>query len=199
LAFTGVAGMAGLFGLCLTGYCARCVFDKKRDAMDLLCAVFVFVYPLFFYALLLLIARYPVFALSRVALLLCVAAPSAADMAAFFIGSLFGRHKLCPEISPHKTVEGSIAGFIGGLLGGVATYYLQPIWGAAVPLWHLALLGTLFGGLGQVGDLFASSLKRWAGVKDYGKLLPGHGGVMDRMDSILMCAPAVFVYLYCLS
>ena len=194
----GAMAMLGAYLLCMVGLAAVCVFDAKCSGFDALCSLFIFIYPLSFYAILILVAFYSDFAISRAALLLCVAAPSLADMAAFFVGTFLGKHPLCPRISPKKTVEGSVGSFLGGFIGGVVVYLLQGIWGAALPFWHLAGLGLLFGGLGQVGDLFASLLKRWADIKDYGQLFPGHGGVMDRLDSILMCAPVVFLYLYCI-
>ena len=119
------------------------------------------------------------------------------DTVAFFLGSALGKHKLCPHISPKKTVEGSVGGFIGGALGGALTFALQGIpalHSAIAPgLWQLVVAGLLCGGVGQIGDLFASTVKRWADIKDYGNIFPGHGGVMDRLDSVLMCAPLVYV------
>ena len=89
-----------------------------------------------------------------------------------------------------------LAGLFGSLVGGLLVYFLQGIWGLAIPYWHLLLVSTGCGVLGQLGDLYASKIKRWAGVKDYGTLFPGHGGVMDRADSALMCAPLVLIYFY---
>jgi phosphatidate cytidylyltransferase len=108
------------------------------------------------------------------------------DVFAYFTGVLFGKHKLIPEVSPKKTVEGSIGaivfttiatvllGLIGSAITGVKANYLV-----------LALSGPVLSVAGQIGDLFASIVKREHGVKDYGNLLPGHGGIMDRFDSIL--------------
>ena len=113
-----------------------------------------------------------------------------ADTAAYAVGKKWGRRKLCPAISPGKTVEGAIAGLIGSL---VATAALG--WWFGLPIAYGAALGALLGVTGQLGDLAESKLKRWAEVKDSGALLPGHGGVLDRFDSLLLNAPVGFYYL----
>lgn len=108
----------------------------------------------------------------------------AGDTAAIFAGKAFGKHKLAPSISPNKTWEGSIANLLAAV-GAAATlgYFLK------YPMDKMLLLGVSCGVIGQLGDLFESYLKRQAGVKDSGNLLPGHGGVFDRLDSLLMTAP----------
>lgn len=119
-------------------------------------------------------------------LLLLLNFSSVCDMGAYFVGSTLGKHKLCPNISPKKTVEGAVGGIVSSLIVSVIIVLvfseperLVPTLIATVPLCIL----------GMVGDLFASAIKRAAGIKDYGRLIPGHGGVLDRMDSILMIAP----------
>ena len=174
--------------------CAEQIFNTKRTMEDTICSLFVFVYPLAFYVMLANIAS-----ISANLLFLCFAGPLVGDTLAYFVGSALGRHKLCPHISPKKTIEGSIGGFFGGALGGLLTWWLgqQAIpyveWGLVPGLGPALAIGLLCGGVGQVGDLFASAIKRWAGIKDYGKLFPGHGGMMDRLDSVLMCAPVVLI------
>ena len=123
-------------------------------------------------------------------LFLVLASCWAADTAAYAVGKKWGRRKLCPAISPGKTVEGAIAGLIGSLLATAAFGF----W-FGLPLAYGASLGGLLGVAGQLGDLAESKLKRWAGVKDSGALLPGHGGVLDRFDSLLLNAPVGFYYL----
>lgn len=111
------------------------------------------------------------------------------DTAAYAVGKTLGRRKLCPNISPGKTVEGAVGGFLAAMLiSGAAAYWFR------LPLHHGLILGALIGLLGQAGDLFESALKRKAGVKDSGALLPGHGGVLDRFDSLLICAPVAYLY-----
>ncbi|MFB3880313.1 MAG: phosphatidate cytidylyltransferase [Armatimonadota bacterium] len=112
------------------------------------------------------------------------------DTAAYAVGKTMGKHKLCPTISPGKTVEGSVGAFAAAvLLSGGVGYWL------GLPLGHGVVLGAAIGVLGQAGDLFESMLKRRAGVKDSGAVLPGHGGILDRFDSLLFAAPLAYFYL----
>jgi phosphatidate cytidylyltransferase len=114
------------------------------------------------------------------------------DSAQYYSGRMFGRHALAPAISPKKTIEGAV----GGLAGGTAFMMLA---GSRVfPSASLLSLGVLGGSivvLGVCGDLFESRLKRLAGVKDSAALIPGHGGILDRIDALLFAAPAFYVYL----
>ena len=113
-----------------------------------------------------------------------------ADIGAYFSGRRFGKRKLAPAISPGKTWEGVIGGLLANLVWIVAIYQLSSGWGLGLPQFLLISFATSL--ISVVGDLFESILKREAGVKDSGKLLPGHGGVMDRIDSVIAAAP-VFV------
>lgn len=147
-------------------------------------------------------ALYPAFALSHIVMVsrvegfghftwLIFLAAFGTDTAAYFAGTYFGKNKLCPDISPKKTVEGSIAGilastvlcFIFGLVFGK---------GNAVACLFIGLLGSV---AAQMGDLAASVFKRKLGVKDYSKLIPGHGGIMDRFDSVMFAAPLVYYFM----
>jgi phosphatidate cytidylyltransferase len=113
------------------------------------------------------------------------------DTAAYYAGSLFGRRKLYPEVSPKKTVEGSAGGLAGTIAGAfVARATFFPELSAADAL----LAALLCGPLGQLGDLFESLLKRSFGVKDSGTIIPGHGGILDRLDSVLFAVPALYWY-----
>ncbi len=121
--------------------------------------------------------------------------PVLGDAGAYFIGVRFGKTKLIPEVSPKKTVEGALGGLFFSMLGAMAVYAGGSLASAALPpFWHFALLGLAGGLVGQLGDLFASLIKRHCRVKDFGKIFPGHGGMMDRLDSVLFVA--VLVYLY---
>jgi phosphatidate cytidylyltransferase len=111
------------------------------------------------------------------------------DTAAYFAGRGFGRRKLSPQLSPNKTWEGAGANFIGALL--VGTFFA--IWIGIEPVHMLAMAG-LASIAGQVGDVFESAFKRSAGVKDSGTILPGHGGMLDRIDALILAAPAVWYY-----
>ena len=135
--------------------------------------------------------------------------PTITDVFAFFVGSRLRGKKLCPTISPNKTVSGAIGGLFGGLVGSgivaaaaALNYYLGwNVMGIRIfpGGWpetgvSLAVLGLLGSVVGQVGDLFASYIKRRAGIKDYSNILPGHGGVLDRVDSFIFSG--VIFYLY---
>lgn len=113
------------------------------------------------------------------------------DTFAYFIGSHFGKNKLCPLISPGKTIEGALGGLLGSV---VAILLLGSIF--KLPLGHCLIMGILVGSVAPVGDLAESAMKRFAGVKDSGKILPGHGGILDRFDSILFTVPVVYYYMH---
>ncbi len=117
----------------------------------------------------------------------------ASDTAAYAVGSLLGRHRLAPSISPSKTWEGAIGGIIGAAAVSAAFAVLIEL--DALPLAAAIPLGAALSVLGQLGDLGESWIKRRVGVKDSGSLLPGHGGVLDRLDSLLPILPAVLVYV----
>ena len=112
------------------------------------------------------------------------------DSAAFYGGTLFGKHKLIPSVSPGKTIEGSVAGLIAGVGAGLCGKYffnLPILWGACV------LLSLLVEVAAQTGDLFESQLERAAKIKDSGGILPGHGGVLDRIDATLFAVPVLYI------
>jgi len=113
------------------------------------------------------------------------------DTGAYYTGRALGRHKLAPRISPGKTVEGAVGGFIAAVIAGPLC---RVLFFPQLPLLDSFLLGASIGILGQVGDLAESMLKRGSGVKDSSHLLPGHGGMLDRLDSILFCAPLIYYY-----
>ncbi|MEE1043090.1 MAG: phosphatidate cytidylyltransferase [Clostridia bacterium] len=118
------------------------------------------------------------------------------DTAALFGGKFFGKHKLCPKLSPKKTVEGSISGVIGCILATLIYCLICQLGFGVSPHYGQAIIIALGSSIvSQVGDLAASCIKRQFGIKDYGKIMPGHGGVMDRFDSILFVAPFVYYML----
>ncbi|MBS6062295.1 MAG: phosphatidate cytidylyltransferase [Peptostreptococcaceae bacterium] len=111
------------------------------------------------------------------------------DTMAYFSGYIFGKHKLSPKLSPKKTIEGAIGGVIGCTLASVvyATYFHKDM---ILPILIFSIFGSL---VAQVGDIFASAFKRWTGIKDYANLIPGHGGILDRTDSISFSTLYVFI------
>lgn len=118
------------------------------------------------------------------------------DTGAYLIGCAFGKHKLCPIISPKKTVEGLFGGILGGVVGMlVYGLVLQHFFGFDVNYPFAVIYGALGAGGATFGDLMFSVIKRQTGIKDYGKLLPGHGGILDRFDSVTIVAPLAEVLL----
>ncbi|MFZ5596119.1 MAG: phosphatidate cytidylyltransferase [Bacillota bacterium] len=114
------------------------------------------------------------------------------DTAAYFFGKNFGKKKLAKQLSPGKTVEGALAGLAGGVAGTLLIYMYSPV----VSLPKAVAIGVLLSVAGLLGDLLESSLKRTAGIKDAGMILPGHGGLLDRFDGMLIAAPALYYFIY---
>jgi phosphatidate cytidylyltransferase len=121
---------------------------------------------------------------------LALATNFASDTAAFFTGRALGKHKLAPSISPGKTWEGAIAGVLGAIIVSLLFTLLIPI-----SYWQAIVLGLLVSILGQLGDLIESLFKRSMGVKDSGRLFPGHGGALDRIDSVVFAGVVVYYYV----
>ncbi len=125
-----------------------------------------------------------------------VLATAASDVGAYVVGSLFGRRKLAPQLSPNKTLEGAFGGLGLSVVVVTATAWgLERILSLRVDLYDAILFSILVGSAAQLGDLFESLIKRWAGVKDAGFFLPGHGGVLDRIDSYLFAVPATYYFV----
>lgn len=116
----------------------------------------------------------------------------ACDVAAYFVGKQWGKHKLAPDISPNKTWIGSIGGVLASILVSVL---LGILFGLPMQIWQLIIMGLVISIIAQCGDLVESFLKRTAGVKDSGNLLPGHGGILDRIDGYILLGPVVYYYV----
>lgn len=115
----------------------------------------------------------------------------AGDTGAFYAGSYLGKHKLCPSVSPGKTIEGSIGGILANIVVGsiIKGFFLPELpWGVSI------IFFVIIGAVGQIGDLFESQLKRVSGIKDSGSILPGHGGILDRIDALMFAAPVVYLF-----
>ena len=116
------------------------------------------------------------------------------DTGAYFAGRAFGRHKLAPKMSPNKTWEGSVGGLVASVIGGSL---IKMAYDPDFASWTLVAVCSIAGGaFGQLGDLAESTFKRFSGVKDSGKIFPGHGGFLDRVDGLLFAAPVIWIILY---
>ena len=183
-----------IFAAMLVLFCYIIFQNNKYNISDISVTVFGVLYIVFLFSFVILIRNmsngfYYVW--------LIFIGAFATDTFAYFTGYLFGKHKLMPEISPKKTVEGSIGGILGCAftMGCYAVYLNFNNLANGIPLYHFVVLGLLCGIISQIGDWAASAIKRYANIKDYGKIMPGHGGVLDRFDSILFTAPVVYFYL----
>ena len=140
-------------------------------------------------------------AVEVVLLCLTFTVPLLGDVMALFVGSAIGGPKFCPAVSPKKTIAGSIGGMVGSVAAAMIVYGLSHVFCDAPTLaklpvwWHYLILGFLGGIAGQIGDLFASLVKRHSGIKDFSNLFPGHGGMLDRLDSVLFMAVLMYCYL----
>ena len=118
------------------------------------------------------------------------------DTFAYLVGVMLGKHKLAPVLSPKKSIEGSVGGIVGAvLIGAVYGSFLNSAFGVQYMGGILAFIGGVGSVISQVGDLAASAIKRNHNIKDYGKLIPGHGGIMDRFDSVIFTAPIIYLLI----
>ena len=182
---------------------------KGKVAFDsLMSTVFPMLYPGLFFSLIITLQDLPTRVVSTLALILTFFIASVNDTFAMFVGLRFGKHRLSPEISPKKSVEGAVAGLVSSVCFAVLVPWVtkHPVAQAfpevarqlaeapLPPLWAFAVLGLIAGALSQIGDLVASLVKRHCGIKDFGTIFPGHGGMLDRMDGILFCGVACYVF-----
>ena len=181
---------------------------KGKVAFDsMMATVFPMLYPGLFFSLIITLQDLDTRLASTLALILTFFIASVNDTFALFLGLRFGKHRLSPEISPKKSIEGSVAGLVSSVVFAMlvpwVAFRLAPTSPAIAadlavshypPLWTFALLGLIAGALSQIGDLVASLVKRHCGIKDFGTIFPGHGGMLDRMDGILFCGVACYVF-----
>ena len=183
------------------------IFKGKVAFDSMMATVFPMLYPGLFFSLIITLQDLDTRLASTMALVLAFFIASVNDTFALFIGIKFGRHRLSPEISPKKSVEGAVAGLVSSVLFAMLVPWLAfrlaprvPSIAADLakssypPLWSFGILGLVAGGLSQIGDLVASLVKRHCGIKDFGSIFPGHGGMLDRMDGILFCGVACYVF-----
>lgn len=194
--FLGYKGILIALSLSICLALAVFTFKAEMELKDLLATIFSLIYPMALVSL--------AFALSRAfpcggtfAISFAIFLPVFSDTFAYLVGSTLGKRKLCPSISPKKTVAGAIGGLLGSVLCAVTFFLLFDLY-AVIPVGYVSfsdsvavravvfvVLGIVGGVLAEIGDLAASRIKRTINIKDFGNIFPGHGGVLDRLDSIM--------------
>lgn len=202
--FFNITGVVVTLAVCLLAVMIQFVFSKTKSLNDLTATIFTMIYPTIFISLAFVITRE--FNAVYIACLILLV-PIFSDTFAYFTGRTFKGPKLCPAISPKKTVSGAVGGVLGGTFGASVVYLLFDyfaVFGATIAapvltgnrvynlLIYLAI-GFVGSILSQFGDLFASRIKRSIGIKDFGKIFPGHGGGLDRLDSVMFMLVTLFV------
>lgn len=202
--FYNLTGLIVVLAIALIVVMTIFVFTKTRVLNDLFATIFAMIYPILFLSLAFVITR-KINAVYIVSFVVLVSIAS--DAFAYFVGRAIKGPKLCPTISPKKTIAGAVGGLIGGMIGASVIYLLfdyykvfgdkivAPILtGDMISDLFIYLAIGLFGSvICQLGDLFASKIKRSIGIKDFGKIFPGHGGGLDRLDSIMYMLIFLFV------
>ena len=192
--YGGEAGLliAVLCGM-LTGMAVVCL-RTEPDAKQFLGAMLPVFYPaLPIMAIAMLIVNDGPFWRMMIWLLFALSASS--DSAALFAGKFFGKHKLIPRVSPNKTVEGAFGGIVGSIIAAMVIYTITAVRGEGLSIFMFLGLGIVGSVLTQVGDIVASYIKRFCGVKDFGKIFPGHGGLLDRLDGIMFTAVGLCIFV----
>lgn len=197
--YTGL--LFSLLGSFIVAFCVF-IFNAKRTFADFSVNIFTLIYPSSIFGLAFVMSKL----YGMIPILTAVAVSTISDAAAYFSGSFFGKKKIFPSISPKKTYAGCIGGISGGAVGGILVYlifelgrfptYIEFTFSAisSLPALWYALIGFALAFFSETGDLAASRVKREVGIKDYGKILGSHGGLLDRIDSILftvVCMAAI--------
>jgi len=182
-------GLAG-FAILLVYACRR-----ERTLSDAMASVFALLYPGVGFLYLVLLNGMQPERLATFGFAAAILVPEVGDIFAFLTGKYLGKTPLVPHISPNKTVEGAVGGLLGGVLTMLLVGLTARLWGITWPLWQYLVSGLVIDAFGQVGDLVASGIKRATGIKDFSHCLGSHGGVLDRMDSILTGAMAAYLWM----
>lgn len=209
--FFGYTGLFFCFVISLLVAFVIFIFDQNKSFNDFAANCFALIYPITLLGVIFVMNN----EYGMIPVLLAVGISTVSDAAAYFIGSALGKKKIFPKISPKKTYAGFFGGIFGGALGGIIVYLIFELgsfpthiiftftglfngkkW-AAILLY--ALVGAIMAVFSEIGDLAASRVKRQLGIKDYGKILGSHGGIMDRIDSILFTASAMAIIMEIIS
>ncbi len=167
------------------------ILHKKVQGRGAVYTVAGLAYPGFLFGLLMMISVGEIW---QQALLVATASTLVCDSFALFGGMRFGKHKLAPLVSPHKTIEGAVCGALSSLVVGAVIYFLPIFPELSLPACLITAL--LASSMGQIGDLAESLVKRMIGIKDFSNLIPGHGGMFDRADSLLFSIPTAYICLH---
>lgn len=192
--YMGVMGILMCYVLTVMAFVVIRVLCDKYDYESIVYSMLCIIYPQIFYAFAYIIVAIPDYSTVLMMILISILSASGSDTMAYFTGKALGKHKLCEKISPNKTVEGAIGGLVGG--GLFAAIYLIFFNTTTIPTIALIGLAVVLAALSQFGDLASSLTKRYFGVKDFGNLIPGHGGVLDRMCSIIFVLPVTCLFFY---
>ncbi len=181
----------GVFAILAVLFCLLIFSNGKYTVADISVTLFGILYIVFLFLFVTLTRNME---LGYLYIWLIFIGAWATDTFAYFTGVTIGKTKILPRVSPKKSLEGCIGGVIGCIAAMLlfGLYYKNTI---SVPLYHFAILGLICGLISQIGDWAASAVKRAVEIKDYGNIMPGHGGVLDRLDSILFTAPVVYFYI----
>jgi len=167
--------------------------NVKRTIIDVAITIFGLLYIPCLFSFLKLILGLREY--SRFYLLYVLCGAFISDTFAFLVGSKFGKTKLAPDISPNKTVEGSLGGILGVIIAFIIITVIGNANGISGNVFYWTLVGIAAAVAGQFGDLTASAIKRFCKIKDFGKIMPGHGGILDRFDSLMFVAPIVYIFI----
>ena len=201
----GEGGLVMAMVFCFIIGCGAVLLSGKPDLPRAAATVMPIMYPGFLFALMFPLQDQPEVMMRILSLAMLFAVPLLGDVGAYLVGCRFGKHKLCPAISPHKTVEGAVGGMVSSVLAAILLSHIaaripdafprfEPIHIYVGPVWHYMILGLVGSAFSQFGDLTASMIKRFCGEKDFGNLFPGHGGMLDRFDSVLFMSVVTYAY-----
>lgn len=180
-----------IFSFLILGILIYGLFSRKRTLIDVALSIFCILYIPFLLSFVL--STFYVDNIGGYLIWFVLFGACLSDAFAYFVGINLGKHKLCPEISPKKSVEGAVGAIIGtAIVFLIYSFVLNNYYNFDIQYWQIALFGAISSVFAQVGDLVASSIKRFVGEKDFGSFMPGHGGILDRIDSILFVAPIIY-------